>query len=313
MLHDDSVAWFMVMMITKIGDNAYILHGDCHRIITIFPDDVSCLLPVHLTFFDPPFNQGKDYENCDDDVSINKYWYQMEQLCERVRAMTIIGGSIYFMQREKNVDRVMTCLNNAGWTIQSIIIWRKRASAVPQTIRFSKSYQIIVFATNGCVPASFNKLRIDLPLDYKQSIPREKGVIISDVWDDILELTSGYLAGDEAFRDPVSGERLHEQQSPVALLLRIILASTVPGNIVFDPFAGTGTSSVVAKQLGRTSISIENGAGNIAIIEERLKTLREVDDITKYATYYRFTEQLDDIWSDNGLPRMSRHVYPPIF
>ena len=71
----------------------------------------------------------------------------------------------------------------------------------------------------------FNRLRIDYPLRPGQKQERENGIFVTDVWDDIREMTSGYFAGDEALRDE-SGERVHKQQSPIALLLRIILSSS---------------------------------------------------------------------------------------
>jgi len=121
----------------------------------------------------------------------------MQTVCARVRELTAEGGAIYF--------------------------WTKRTSAVPNTIRFGKQYQIIAFATKGKRPRVFNRLRIDLPLRPEHRYSREDGVFVTDVWDDIRELTSGYFAGDEALRDN-NGERIHKQQSPVALLLRIILS-----------------------------------------------------------------------------------------
>jgi DNA modification methylase len=115
------------------------------------------------------------------------------------------------------------------------------------------------------------------------------------VWDDIRELTSGYFAGDEALRD-VDGKRTHVQQTPVALLLRIILSSSKLGDIIFDPTAGTGTALVVAKQLKRNSIGIEIDPAHIKLINNRLATQRAPDCIYPMRKYYRFTAHLDDLW-----------------
>jgi len=120
-------------------------------------------------------------------------------------------------------------------------------------------------------------------------------VFVTDCWDDIRELTSGYFAGDEALRTE-DGQRFHKQQSPIALLLRIILASTNPGDRVLDPFAGTGTTGVVAQQLGRYCVLIDNSPRNIAMIRQRLEALRPADSIDKWRHYYRFTPGLEEIW-----------------
>ena len=120
-------------------------------------------------------------------------------------------------------------------------------------------------------------------------------MFVTDVWDDIRELTSGYFAGDEALRD-AEGKRLHKQQAPIQLLLRIILSSTNPGDVVLDPFAGSGTTLVVAEQLGRKSIGVELDKVNVEIIRERLAEKREADDISSLFKVYECTPDLEAIW-----------------
>jgi DNA modification methylase len=248
-----------------------------------------------LTFLDPPFNQGKDYNHFDDDLPEEQYWQWLQQVCFLVYALTEPGGAIYLMHREKNAEWVLRILREAGFTLQNLIIWTKRTSAVPNEWRFGKQYQIIAFATKGRKPRVFNRLRIDAPLRPEYRYHREAGMFVTDVWDDIRELTSGYFAGTEALRRP-NGERFHKQQSPIALLLRILLASTMPGDRVLDPFAGTGTTAIVAQQLGRSCVAIEIDPENVAMIEWRLKVQRDADAIERFRSYYRFTPDLDKIW-----------------
>lgn len=275
---------------------AKIIHGDCLEKLNpnVFRREAS-KDEICLTFLDPPFNQGKDYDYFDDTLPEHEYWLMMQTVCARVRELTADGGAIYFMQREKNTEAVLRCLRETGWTLQNLIIWTKRTSAVPNTIRFGKQYQVIAFATKGKRPRVFNRLRIDLPLRPEYKYGREDGVFVTDVWDDIRELTSGYFAGDEALRHD-NGERAHKQQSPVALLLRIILSSTMPGDLVLDPFAGTGTTLVVAEQVGRPSVGIEIDPKNVDLIQERLEARRDADSVDPLRKYYRFTSGLDQIW-----------------
>ena len=143
--------------------------------------------------------------------------------------------------------------------------------------------------------ADFSPLRINPPLPAGYKYERENGMFVTDVWDDIRELTAGYFAGDEALRD-VEGNRLHKQQTPIQLLLRIILSSTNPGDVVLDPFAGSGTTLVVAEQLRRKSIGMELDKVNIKIIEERLAKKREADDISGLFKDYECTPDLEAIW-----------------
>lgn len=250
---------------------------------------------VDLTFLDPPFNQNKDYKFHNDNLTTEEYWQMMKEVCQAIYNVTSTGGAIYFMQREKNTEEVLRCLRETGWTLQNLIIWKKKTSAVPVTGKYGKHYQILAYATKGEKARVFNRLRISPPLPANYKYERENGLYVTDIWDDIRELTSGYFAGDEAIRDK-NGERFHKQQSPIALLLRIILSSTKVGDTVLDPFAGTGTALVTAHQVGRNSIGIEIDPKNAELIQERLKSIRKPDEVDKYFDEYKYTENLSKIW-----------------
>ena len=248
-----------------------------------------------LTFLDPPFNQGKEYNSHNDNLSTQEYWDWMNEVCSLLYENTSQGGALYFMQREKNTQYVLDSLIKTNWSFQNLIIWKKKTSAIPGKKRYGKHYQIIAFVTKGLKPRLFNKLRIDPPLLVTEKKRRQNGMFVTDVWDDIRELTSGYYAGDEPLRNE-KGERIHKQQSPVQLLTRIILSSTNVGNMVFDPFAGTGTTLVVAKQLLRKSAGTEIDPINVEHIIKRINDLRPIDDISVYQDDYRYTENLETIW-----------------
>lgn len=270
-----------------------IINGDCLGILPGLSEQVD------LTFLDPPFNQDKKYASWNDSLPENEYWQMMKNVCKGIYKITSDGGAIYFMQREKNTEFVLQCLRETNWTLQNLIIWKKKTSAVPCSNKFGKNYQIIAFATKGVSTRVFNRLRISPPLppNYKQV--RENGLYLTDVWDDIRELTSGYFAGDEAIKKE-TGERFHKQQSPIVLLLRIILSSSQPGDIVLDPFAGTGTTLVVAEQTGRKSIGIEIDPENTECIKNRLKQIRRSDSLSKFYKDYIYTENLQEIWVVNN-------------
>jgi len=273
-----------------------VIQGDCER--SLQADnlrEIDFFKEVDLTFLDPPFNQSKYYASHNDNMPEEDYWEWMERTVERIYQLTALGGAIYFMQREKNMEYVLHCLRASGWTFQNLIVWKKLTSAIPSQMRYGKQYQIIAFATKGKRPRVFNKLRIDPPLLPGYKYKRDNGIYVTDVWDDIRELTSGYFAGEEPLRDE-DGNRCHKQQAPVQLLLRIILSSSNPGNLVLDPFAGTGTTTVVSEQLKRNSISIELDPKNAESIRNRLSAQREADDVSQYYEYYRYTPDLDNLW-----------------
>ncbi len=275
----------------KLNTTYRVLQGDCLELL----GDGS-VKEIDLTFVDPPFNQGKDYRYFNDEQNPEKYWNWLKEIFSEIYEVTVEGGAIYFMHREKNAEEFLRIMRETGWTFQNLIIWKKKTSAVPSEFRFSKQYQIIAFATKGKKPKVFSKLRVDLPLPPKYKYERPNGVYLTDVWDDIRELTSGYFAGDEAIRNK-QGDRVHKQQSPVELLLRIILSSTLPGDTILDPFVGTGTTLAVASQLKRNSVGIEIDPKYVKLIEERLKCIRKADEISKYFDYYRFTPSIREIWS----------------
>jgi DNA modification methylase len=267
-----------------------VLEGNC---VTLMNEGI--VGKVNLTFFDPPYLQGKEYRFFDDNQSCEKYWSWIKTVVQEVYKATSDGGALYFMHREKNAEIVLEILRETGWNFQNLIIWKKKTSAVPIETRFSKQYQIIAYGIKGKKPRVFNKVRIDPPPLPEHKYQRENGMYLTDVWDDIRELTSGYFAGDEALRDK-QGNRIHAQQTPVALLLRIILSSTLPGDVVFDPTAGTGTTLVVAKQLNRNSVGVEIDPAHVELIRNRLKTLRHSDDISSQFNYYGHTTNLSKIW-----------------
>ncbi len=254
-----------------------------------------------LTFLDPPFNQGKDYQLHNDAMPEDEYWNWMQEVSLRIFDNSSEGAALYFMHREKNTERVLQVVRASGWKLQNLIIWKKKTSAIPSNSRFGKQYQIIVFATKGIRPRVFNKLRIDPPLPPEYKVQRNNGVFLTDIWDDIREMTAGYLSGKEALRD-INGDRVHNQQSPVHLLLRIILSSSLPNDNIFDPFSGTGTTLVVAEQLGRSTVGIEIDPENVEVIKGRLRSKRESDSVLKWYNYYRHTPDIETIWLNTNEP-----------
>ncbi|NCO84314.1 MAG: modification methylase [Nitrospirae bacterium CG_4_10_14_3_um_filter_44_29] len=286
-----------------------IIYGDCtkeleHKKLS----RIDFFKTIDLTFLDPPFNQGKEYAEHDDNLPDKVYWDWMRNICRKVYELTSQGGAIYFMQREKNAEQVLWCLRESGWNLQNLIIWKKKTSAVPCSNKFGKHYQIIAFAIKGKKPRVFNRLRINPPLPAEYKYEREDGMYVTDVWEDIRELTAGYFAGDEAIRKS-TGERFHKQQSPIQLLLRIILSSSNPNDTILDPFAGTGTTLVAVEQLNRNSIGIEKDTKNVKLIEKRLKFIRESDRIEKFYKDYIYTENLDLVWYGKNIEKELMQQY----
>ena len=275
-----------------------IFNDDCiHFLNVLSPSTVPATTQKwHMTFLDPPFNQGKDYEEHDDNMDDDEYWSWIWRVCALVAGKTVQGGALYFMHREKNLKRLISTVESTGWTIQNIIIWKKKTSAVPGKYRYGKAYQPIIYATLGDKPRTFNKLRINPTLLVTEKVKRKNGVYLTDIWDDIRELTSGFYAGEEAIRDKLTKERVHKQQSPLRLLARMILTSTMPGDTVFDPFAGTGTTGIAADWLGRQSILVEKDTRYAGVIADRIASEHGFVQLDRLSFEYQFTENLHKIF-----------------
>ena len=91
---------------------------------------------VHLTFVDPPFRQGKNYRFFDDNQPEERYWDGVKEVLSRVYEITDDGGALYFMQREKNTENVLSLIRETGWVFQNLIIWKKKTSAIPSEDTF---------------------------------------------------------------------------------------------------------------------------------------------------------------------------------
>lgn len=276
-----------------------IFNDDCIHFLNVLSPSTVPMTPQkwHMTFLDPPFNQGKEYNDHDDNMDDDEYWSWIWRVCALVAGRTVQGGALYFMHREKNLKKLISTVESTGWTIQNVIIWKKKTSAVPGAYRYGKAYQPIIFATLGDKPCTFNKLRINPPLLVTERVKRKNGVYLTDIWDDIRELTSGFYAGEEAIRAP-DNTRVHKQQSPLRLLARMILSSTMPGDTVFDPFAGTGTTGIAADWLGRNSILIEKDSNYTGVIQDRIISERDFVHLDRLSFEYKFTKNLHKIFPD---------------
>lgn len=265
-----------------------IVTGDCLEWMR--SSDVS----VDMCFLDPPFNQGRDYREHDDSMPQDIYWSWIADTLSEIKAISSDGAAIWFMQREKNTHNVMQCLEKTGWLFRNLVIWKKKASPVFVKKGLSKHYQILAYATNGN-PRCFNHVRIDAELPAHYKYPREKGLFLTDIWDDIREMSAGYFAASEQLKKP-DGHRFHMQQMPIHLALRTMLISTKPGDTILDPFAGTGTTLIAAQQIGRHSIGIDKDIVNTDKIKERSASIRDADRVSQFYSYYKHTDNLSDIF-----------------
>ncbi|HKZ54383.1 MAG TPA: adenine-specific DNA-methyltransferase [Anaerolineales bacterium] len=245
--------------------------GDAFQILSDSIPDTS----IDLVFADPPYNIGKDFNGRKDkwasDDEYREWCYSWLDLCVRKLKPT---GSLYLMAATQNMPHLDVYLSRKLHVL-SRVVWFYDSSGVQAKRRFGSLYEPILFCVKDLKHYTFNADTISVEaktgaerklIDYRKPVPSVYNTkkIPGNVW----EIPRVRYRMDE-YED-------HPTQKPVALLERIILASSNPGDLVLDPFSGTFTTSAVAKKWGRRSVSIE-------IEEEYVKIgLRRLEILTCY-------------------------------
>jgi modification methylase len=212
---------------------------------------------VHAIFADPPYNLQLKGELRRPDESIvdgvDDAWDRFPDLaaydaftrawlteCRRVLRK---DGTIWVMGAYHNVFRLGVALQDLGFWILNDVIWRK-ANPMPnfRGRRFTNAHETLIWAAHG-----------------QESKYRFNYAAMKTLNDDVQMRSDWFIplcTGGERLRDE-NGDKLHPTQKPEALLHRVILSCTQPGEVVLDPFLGSGTTAAVAKRLGRRFIGIE--------------------------------------------------------
>jgi len=212
---------------------------------------------VHAIFADPPYNLQLKGELRRPDESIvdgvDDAWDRFPDLaaydaftrawlteCRRVLRK---DGTMWVMGAYHNVFRLGVALQDLGFWILNDVIWRK-ANPMPnfRGRRFTNAHETLIWAAHG-----------------QDSKYRFNYAAMKALNDDVQMRSDWFIplcTGGERLRDE-NGDKLHPTQKPEALLHRVILSCTQPGEVVLDPFLGSGTTAAVAKRLGRRFIGIE--------------------------------------------------------
>ncbi len=165
-------------------------------------------------------------------------------------------GAIWVIGSYHNVFRLGVALQDLGFWLQNDIVWRK-TNPMPnfRGKRFTNAHETLIWAGRD------RKSRVTFNYD---------GLKASN---DDVQMRSDWLfpicSGPERLKDD-GGRKAHPTQKPEALLNRILLATTKPGDVVLDPFFGTGTTGAVARRLGRRFIGIERDPDYVRAAEERI-------------------------------------------
>jgi len=232
--------------------------GDAIQILDSWP--AGC---VHLAFADPPFNIGYVYDGYRDDVPDEQYveWTRRWMAaCQRVLRP---DGSFYIAIGDDFAADVRILARELGLHLRNWIIWHYTFGQNAQT-KFGRAHTHIFYFTRHPRNFTFNDHLLRFPsarhTEYQDLRADPRGRLPDDVWDEFPRVCG-------TFRERAG---FHGCQMPEALLMRIVLASSNPGDIVLDPFVGSGTTAVVAKRLGRRYVGIDISETYVERARQRL-------------------------------------------
>jgi len=242
-----------------------ILYGDNLQLLSTLPEK-----SVDLIFADPPYNLQLQndlwrpnmtkvdavddaWDQFSDFATYDRYTEQWLTECRRILKDT---GTIWVIGSYHNIYRVGKIMMDLGYWMLNDIVWVK-SNPMPnfRGMRFTNAHETILWAKK-----SKEQKKYTFNYEAMKNLNDEKQMR-SD-WQIPL------CTGNERIR--VNGEKAHTTQKPEALLYRIILSSSNPGDVVLDPFFGTGTTGAVAKKLGRRWIGIERDPDYMRVAQERI-------------------------------------------
>jgi modification methylase len=261
-------------VVTDSPDAARILVGDCVA-------EMAKLTPasVDLVFADPPYNLqlAGDLKRPDDSHvdAVTDDWDKFSSFaayddftrawltaCRRVMKP---NATLWVIGSYHNIFRVGTILQDLGYWVLNDVIWRK-TNPMPnfRGRRFTNAHETLIWAAReeGAKGYTFN---------YEALKAGNEDVQVRSDW------TLPLCTGDERLKLK-DGKKLHPTQKPEALLARTILAASRPGDLVLDPFCGTGTTGAVAKRLGRRFIGLERDAGYAKAALARIADIKTLPD-----------------------------------
>ena len=238
-----------------------IINGDCLDVMRDFPDDT-----FDMSFADPPFNLGKRYRSYKDRKPDDDYLEWCSEWLKEMVRVTKPTGSILVHNIPKWLTYYTTILNDAAH-FKHWIAWDEMSNPFATTLR-AAHYGILFYVND---PDDFKFYEIRAPhkkcrlckgflKDYGGHAYKRHpfGYLVSDVWTDIFRIRHNLR------RDP------HPCQLPVPLLERIVLMTTDPGDLILDPFLGTGTTAIAARALGRRFVGIELDEEYVAAAHQKL-------------------------------------------
>jgi modification methylase len=250
-----------------------ILNGNCLEELKKIPSE-----SVDLVFADPPYNlqlagnlTRPDHSKVD---AVDDHWDQFASFadydkfskawlseCHRILKP---NGAIWVIGSYHNIFRVGNTLQDLGFWILNDVVWRK-SNPMPnfRGRRFTNAHETLIWASKS--------------QDSKYCFNYEAMKIFNDDLQMRSDWTLPLCTGGERLKND-GGDKLHPTQKPEALLHRVLLSSSKAGDIVLDPFFGTGTTGAAARQLGRVFIGIEQDENYASAARARIDAVEPLSE-----------------------------------
>ncbi len=263
-----------------------ILQGDCIDLMNGLP-----ARSVDLVFADPPYNlqlggqllrpnnskvDGVEEEwdrfgdpAADPQGSFAAYDDFTRRWLDAARRVLKDDGTLWVIGSYHNIYRVGAILQDLGFWVLNDVVWTK-TNPMPnfRGTRFTNAHETLLWCSKSP--------RARYTFNYEAMKALNEGLQMRSDW--MMPLCTG----PERLKS--GGRKTHPTQKPESLLYRVILAASNPGDVVLDPFFGTGTTGAVAKKLGRRWIGLERDETYIAAAQERIAKVREVTDLSVLST-----------------------------
>ncbi len=256
-----------------------IIHGDCVKQLAGLPAG-----SVDLAFADPPFNIGYEYDVYSDSRGKAEYLGWTDAWLAGVKRVLKPNGSFYVAIGDEYAAEIKVRLDALGLTMRNWIIWHY-TFGVSCTKKFSRSHAHIFYYVNSPKSFTFNPDPVRVPSARQTMYSDRRANPVGKLPDDTWVLRP--QESEEHFREDSDTWHLnrvcgtfkertqnHPCQMPESVLERIISVSSNPGDIVLDPFAGSGTTLAVAKRLRRRYLGIELSNEYAEAVRERLQTVQ---------------------------------------
>jgi len=250
-----------------------VIEGDCVETMGRLPAG-----SVDLVFADPPYNLQLERELRRPDNSkvdaVDDHWDQFSSFAEydrftrewltAARRVLKDSGALWVIGSYHNIFRVGAILQDLGFWILNDVVWRK-TNPMPnfRGKRFTNAHETMIWAAKSREQKGYT-------FNYEAMKSLNDELQMRSDW------TMPICSGHERLKDE-AGDKAHSTQKPEALLHRVIVSSTKPGDIVLDPFFGSGTTGAVARRLGRRFIGLERDPGYARLARKRILSVETAE------------------------------------